>query len=56
MLSVATINKIIGVDESFLAPIELQKILNDSTKRVKVFREFLKHENNLNFDWFTDYF
>lgn len=56
MLSVATINKIIGVDESFLAPIELQKILNDSTKRVEVFREFLKHENNLNFDWFTDYF
>lgn len=56
MLSVETINQIIGVDESFLAPIELQKILNDNVKRTGMFREFLKHESDLSFDWFTDYF
>ncbi|HJF54397.1 MAG TPA: SAM-dependent methyltransferase [Limosilactobacillus coleohominis] len=56
MLSAETINKIIGVDESFLAPIKLQEILNDSNKRTELFNQFLEKESDLSFDWFTDYF
>lgn len=56
MLSVETINSLIGIDESYKAPIKLQRILNDSNKRIELFNQFLKKEKNLSFDWFTDYF
>ncbi|MBC8743108.1 N-6 DNA methylase [Lactobacillus sp. Marseille-P7033] len=56
MLSAETINNLIGIDESYKAPIKLQAILNDSSKRVELFNQFLNKESDLSFDWFTDYF
>ncbi|MBB1086388.1 N-6 DNA methylase [Limosilactobacillus fastidiosus] len=56
MLSAETINNLIGIDESYKVPIKLQTILNDSNKRVELFNQFLEEENDLSFDWFTDYF
>ncbi|MBB1080233.1 N-6 DNA methylase [Limosilactobacillus sp. STM2_1] len=56
MLSVETINNLIGIDESYKAPIKLQSILNDSNKRTELFNQFLEKESDLSFDWFTDYF
>lgn len=56
MLSVETINSLIGIDESYKAPIKLQRILNDSNKRIELFNQFLEKEKDLSFDWFTDYF
>lgn len=56
MLSAETINNLIGIDESYKAPIKLQTILNDSSKRVELFNQFLNKESDLSFDWFTDYF
>ena len=56
MLSVETINSLIGIDESYKAPIKLQRILNDSNKRIEIFNQFLEKEKDLSFDWFTDYF
>lgn len=56
MLSVETINSLIGIDESYKAPIKLQRILIDSNKRIELFNQFLEKEKDLSFDWFTDYF
>lgn len=56
MLSVETINSLIGIDESYKAPIKLQRIFNDSNKRIEIFNQFLEKEKDLSFDWFTDYF
>lgn len=56
MLDNQKINEIIGIDESFKAPYRIMKILFDDDLKQKVFKEFLAEENNLNFDWFTNYF
>ena len=56
MLSIETINNLIGIDESYKAPIKLQRILNGSNKRIELFNQFLEKEKDLSFDWFTDYF
>lgn len=56
MLSVETINNLIGIDESYKAPIKLQTILNDSNMRENLFNKFLEKETDLSFDWFADYF
>ncbi len=36
--------------------LKLQRILNDSNKRIELFNQFLVKEKGLSFDWFTDYF
>lgn len=56
MLTTEKINELIGVNESYQASYSLKDILFDKEKRVQVFREFLKEESDLTFDWFTDYF
>lgn len=56
MLSADKINQFIGIDESYKAPIKLQKILENEAERTKLFDKFLSEENDLRFDWFTDYF
>ena len=47
MLSAETINNLIGIDESYKAPIKLQTILNDSSKRVELFNQFLNKESEV---------
>ncbi|MCR1901636.1 N-6 DNA methylase, partial [Ligilactobacillus apodemi] len=56
MLSTEQINNLIGVEESYQASFELDKILSDEDERVSLFEAFLELEQDLSFDWFTDYF
>lgn len=55
MITAKEINSIIGITESFMLPEKLLSLLL-SEKKNKIFGEFLKLQNDLSFDWFTDYF
>ena len=37
-------------------PNKLMEILENKSDREELFENFLKHESDLSFDWFTDYF
>jgi len=50
------INRIIGIKESYELPQKLLAKLLNQDERELMFNEFLKYENNLSFDWFTNYF
>lgn len=50
------INEILGVDDSWKAPDRLMEILFDRDKRESVFREFLKIDSDVSYDWFHMYF
>ncbi|MDT2794280.1 N-6 DNA methylase [Enterococcus thailandicus] len=50
------INKIVDVDDSFKMPSVLMEKLFDKEKREEMFKEFLKYETDLSFDWFHIYF
>ena len=56
MLTIADINELIGVEESFHASYKLMETLEDREKIEKLFENFLEKEQNLSFDWFTEYF
>lgn len=51
-----TINKLLGITESYQAPEKMLKIMMDDEKREELFKEFLKYETNLNYEWFKNYF
>lgn len=55
-LTAQDINRIIGITESFQLPDKLMQILKSQSDRERVFTEFLQIEQDLSFDWFTDYF
>lgn len=56
MLTIDSINTLIGVDESYKASDVLSKQLMDTDQRLALFQSFLAKESDLSFDWFTDYF
>lgn len=56
MLSVEAINTLIGVEESFQASYKLLNILKSEGERDKLFNAFLELENDLSYDWFTEYY
>ena len=56
MLSTEQINNLLGVDESYQASFKLTEILDNRDERIQLFDSFLKLEQDLSFDWFTDYF
>ena len=56
MLQAEQINELLGVEESYQASFKLSEILADNDKRNRLFDSFLKLEQDLSFDWFTDYF
>lgn len=56
MITNKTINEILSIDESYKAPQKMLDILLDDSKRVKLFEEFLSHENDLSYEWFQNYF
>ncbi|WP_300562740.1 N-6 DNA methylase [Companilactobacillus sp.] len=56
MLTNEKIDELLGVGESFEASYKLMDILKDDTARNSTFQKFLQIENDLTFDWFTDYF
>lgn len=56
MITSSQINKILGITESFQLHGTLKGILFDNDKRLEIFKRFLEIENNLDYDWFTNYF
>lgn len=56
MITSSQINEILGITESFQLHGALKGILFDKDKRLKIFKRFLEIENNLDYDWFTNYF
>lgn len=55
-LTVDVINNLIGVNESYKASDKLMSVMFNKEEREKVFRSFLEIEEDLSFDWFTEYF
>lgn len=55
-LTTEKINELFGVDDSWKAPGELMGILFDRERREKIFREFIKIEPDVSYDWFHMYF
>lgn len=55
-LTIADINRIIGISESYQLPDKIMRILSDKHDREQVFEAFLAIEPDLSFDWFTNYF
>lgn len=55
-LATEKINKLFGIDDSWKAPDVLMKILFDRERRENMFREFLKIETDVSYDWFFMYF
>ncbi|TPR43178.1 SAM-dependent DNA methyltransferase [Apilactobacillus micheneri] len=55
-IGVDTINKLIGVSESYQAPDKLWDIMLDKHKRERLFDKFLEIEHKVGYDWFQDYF
>ncbi|MFT9003779.1 MAG: N-6 DNA methylase [Liquorilactobacillus hordei] len=56
MLDTKTINELIGIDESFKASFKLKEVLLNEDSKNNLFKRFLAVEDDLTFDWFTDYF
>lgn len=53
---VKTVNDLLGIDDAFKAPSRLMEILSEREEREKLFRNFLKIDTNLEYDWFHEYF
>lgn len=51
-----TINKILGITESYQAPSKMLEIMLDENKRGVILKEFLKFEDDLSYEWFQMYF
>ena len=56
MLTAKIVNNLLEVDDSYKAPESLLKKMLDNDDRVKLFDDFLKIEQELDRDWFVDYF
>lgn len=50
------IHRILNIKEAYRLPDVLMKILLNNERKNKVFDEFLKIEQSLEYDWFTEYF
>jgi hypothetical protein len=53
---VKTVNDLLGIDDAFKASSRLMEILSEREEREKLFRNFLKIDTNLEYDWFHEYF
>ena len=53
---VKTVNKLLGIDESYKAPEKMLQLMLDDNKRTKLFKKFLDVSTDLKFDWFHEYF
>lgn len=56
MITTDKINDLLGITESFHASYKLGDILKNQEGREELFSSFLKEEQDLSFDWFTEYF
>lgn len=56
MLTTEKINELLGITESFHASYKMGDILKNEEARENLFFDFLEEEQDLSFDWFTEYF
>lgn len=56
MLNTDTINKILGITDSYQAPQAMLNKMLDDEQRIGIFDEFLECETDLSYEWFHDYF
>lgn len=56
MLTIDKINELLEIKESFHASYKLCDILKNQEERENLFFAFLQEEQDLSFDWFTEYF
>lgn len=56
MVTTDKINDLLGIAESFHASYKLTEILKDKAQRELLFSSFLELDQDLSFDWFTEYF
>lgn len=56
LLTTDKINELLGITESFHSSYKLLDILKNKEERENLFVKFLEFENDLSFDWFTEYF
>lgn len=56
MITTNDINSILGIKEAFQLHGALKSVLFDKSKREEIFNKFLEIENDLSYDWFTNYF
>lgn len=56
MISTETINKILGITETYKASDTLLKLMMDKEERERIFRLFLEEEWDVSYDWFHTYF
>ena len=54
MIDSNSINKILGIKESYELPDKMMELLTHNS--AELFQKFLRLENDLSYDWFTDYF
>lgn len=51
-----TINKLLGITESYQAPKAMLDKILDKDSREKLFKDFLEHEKDMSYEWFRQYF
>ena len=56
MITVEQVNELLGITESYKAPERLLEILYNKEQREALFKEFLKIENDVSYEWFQNYF
>jgi type I restriction-modification system DNA methylase subunit len=56
MLTDSTINRLLGITESYQAPAKLLGIMLDDNKRPDLFAQFLDEEWRVDYEWFHEYF
>lgn len=55
-LTTNQIQTLLGIDEAFKAPNRLMDILFNKSDREDLFRQFLKYEKDMSYEWFMNYF
>ena len=53
---VKTVNKLLGIEESYKAPEKMLQLMLDDQQRPGLFKQFLAVSTDLKFDWFHEYF
>lgn len=56
IFNVSTVNKILGIDESYKAPERMLNLILDDEKRPEIFKKFLDVSTDMSFDWFHEYY
>lgn len=56
IFNISTVNKILGIDESYKAPEKMLNLMLDDKKRPETFKKFLNVSTDMSFDWFHEYY